>query len=152
MIPRYSRPEMSAIWEAKTRFRIWFEIEAHACDALAEIGVIPKDAAKATRSRQLSAVMHNSLGGHYILYARMVFVCECIDSRREKWPRNLELVGVATRAFAPFEVTEYWLLIAVWSEWLIMKGPSLRLELAVVEHLDTNETNYGKAHERATKG
>jgi adenylosuccinate lyase len=47
MIPRYARPEMSAIWEAQTRFRIWFEIEAHACDALAEIGVIPKEAAKA---------------------------------------------------------------------------------------------------------
>ncbi|HEY8006273.1 MAG TPA: adenylosuccinate lyase [Methylocella sp.] len=47
MIPRYSRPEMAALWEAQTRFRIWFEIEAHACDALAEIGVIPKDAAKA---------------------------------------------------------------------------------------------------------
>src|SRR4249920_2347923 len=47
MIPRYSRPEMAAIWEAQTRFRIWFEIEAHACDALAEIGVIPKEAAEA---------------------------------------------------------------------------------------------------------
>src|SRR6202047_5642147 len=47
MIPRYSRPEMSAIWEARTRFRIWFEIEAHACDALAEIGIIPKEAANA---------------------------------------------------------------------------------------------------------
>jgi adenylosuccinate lyase len=47
MIPRYSRPEMAAIWEAQTRFRIWFEIEAHACDALAGIGVIPKEAAKA---------------------------------------------------------------------------------------------------------
>jgi adenylosuccinate lyase len=47
MIPRYSRPEMTAIWEARTRFAIWFEIEAHACDALAEIGVIPKQAAKA---------------------------------------------------------------------------------------------------------
>src|SRR3984893_18349360 len=47
MIPRYSRPEMSAIWEARTRFRIWFEIEAYACDALAEIGVIPKQDAKA---------------------------------------------------------------------------------------------------------
>ena len=46
MIPRYSRPEMVAIWSPETRFRIWFEIEAHACDALAEIGVIPKDAAK----------------------------------------------------------------------------------------------------------
>ena len=46
MIPRYSRPEMVSIWEPQTRFRIWFEIEAHACDALAEIGVIPKDSAK----------------------------------------------------------------------------------------------------------
>jgi adenylosuccinate lyase len=47
MIPRYSRPEMVAIWAPRTRFRIWFEIEAHACDALAEIGVIPKESAKA---------------------------------------------------------------------------------------------------------
>ena len=46
MIPRYSRPEMAAIWEPQTRFRIWFEIEAHAADALAEIGTIPKEAAK----------------------------------------------------------------------------------------------------------
>jgi adenylosuccinate lyase len=46
MIPRYTRPEMAAIWEAQTRFRIWFEIEAHAADAQAELGVIPKDAAK----------------------------------------------------------------------------------------------------------
>jgi len=46
MIPRYSRPAMAAIWEPQTRFKIWFEIEAHAADALAELGVIPKDAAK----------------------------------------------------------------------------------------------------------
>ncbi len=46
MIPRYSRPEMVAIWSPETKFRIWFQIEAHACDALAEIGVIPKSAAK----------------------------------------------------------------------------------------------------------
>jgi adenylosuccinate lyase len=46
MIPRYSRPEMVALWEPQTRFRIWFEIEAYACDALAELGVIPKQAAK----------------------------------------------------------------------------------------------------------
>lgn len=46
MIPRYSRPEMVAIWSPETKFRIWFEIEAHACDALAELGVIPKAAAK----------------------------------------------------------------------------------------------------------
>jgi len=47
MIPRYSRPDMTAIWEPANRFRIWFEIEAHACDALAELGVIPKDSAHA---------------------------------------------------------------------------------------------------------
>jgi adenylosuccinate lyase len=46
MIPRYSRPEMVAIWSPETKYRIWFEIEAHACDAMAELGVIPKDAAK----------------------------------------------------------------------------------------------------------
>ena len=46
MIPRYSRPEMVAIWSPETKFGIWFEIEAHACDAMAELGVIPKSAAK----------------------------------------------------------------------------------------------------------
>ncbi|MCS0504553.1 adenylosuccinate lyase [Ancylobacter mangrovi] len=45
MIPRYTRPEMASIWEPQTRFRIWFEIEAHATEALAEIGVVPKEAA-----------------------------------------------------------------------------------------------------------
>jgi adenylosuccinate lyase len=51
MIPRYSRPEMARIWEPENRFRIWFEIEAHACDAQAELGVIPKEAAKAVWER-----------------------------------------------------------------------------------------------------
>src|SRR5215470_10653347 len=46
MIARYSRPEMAAIWSPDTKFRIWFEIEAHAADAMAELGIIPKDAAK----------------------------------------------------------------------------------------------------------
>ncbi len=46
MIPRYARPEMTAIWSPETRFRIWFEIEAHALDALAEIGTVPKSAAE----------------------------------------------------------------------------------------------------------
>ncbi len=46
MIPRYSRPEMAAIWSPETRFRIWFEIEAHAADAMAELGIIPKEAAR----------------------------------------------------------------------------------------------------------
>lgn len=51
MIPRYSRPDMTAIWEPETRFQIWLEIEAHACDAMAELGVVPKDAAKAIWER-----------------------------------------------------------------------------------------------------
>ncbi len=51
MIPRYSRPEMVAIWAPESKFRIWFEIEAHACDAMAEIGIIPREAAKAVWER-----------------------------------------------------------------------------------------------------
>ena len=47
MIPRYSRPEMTQIWEPANKFRLWFLIEAHACDAQAELGVIPKEAAAA---------------------------------------------------------------------------------------------------------
>lgn len=47
MIPRYSRPDMVAIWEPATKFRIWFEIEAHACDAMADLGVIPRENAQA---------------------------------------------------------------------------------------------------------
>ena len=46
MIPRYTRPEMAAIWDPQTRYRIWFEIEAHAADAMAKLGSIPKTAAK----------------------------------------------------------------------------------------------------------
>jgi adenylosuccinate lyase len=46
MIPRYTRPQMAEIWTAETRFRIWFEIEAHAADAMAELGLIPQAAAK----------------------------------------------------------------------------------------------------------
>jgi adenylosuccinate lyase len=47
MIPRYSRPDMSSIWSDQTRYQIWFEIEAHACDAMAKLGMIPAEAAKA---------------------------------------------------------------------------------------------------------
>ena len=47
MIPRYSRPDMVAIWEPEARFRIWFEIEAHATQKLADLGVVPQSAAKA---------------------------------------------------------------------------------------------------------
>jgi adenylosuccinate lyase len=46
MIPRYTRSEMASIWEPQTRFRIWFEIEAHAADAMAKLGIVPKAAAK----------------------------------------------------------------------------------------------------------
>ena len=55
MIPRYSRPEMAAIWSPETRFRIWFEIEAHAADAMAELGIIPKEAAKKVWEKGKSA-------------------------------------------------------------------------------------------------
>src|SRR5512139_233105 len=47
MIPRYSRPQMAGIWEPEAKFRIWFEIEAHALDAMAELGIVPREAAKA---------------------------------------------------------------------------------------------------------
>ena len=56
MIPRYTRPEMAAIWDPQTRFRIWFEIEAHAADAMAELGMIPKEAAQKIRERGRDAV------------------------------------------------------------------------------------------------
>src|SRR5512147_2617997 len=55
MIPRYSRPEMAAIWDPQARFRIWFEIEAHAADAMAELGMIPKSAAKTIREKGRNA-------------------------------------------------------------------------------------------------
>ena len=56
MIPRYSRPEMTAIWSPETRFKIWFEIEAHATTALAEIGVVPKAAADTIWAKGRDAV------------------------------------------------------------------------------------------------
>src|SRR4051812_6537801 len=46
MIPRYARPEMTALWSQQTKYRIWFEIEAHAADVMAELGIIPKEAAR----------------------------------------------------------------------------------------------------------
>jgi len=51
MIPRYSRPKMAAIWEPQAKFQIWLDIELHACDAQAELGLIPKEAARAIRKR-----------------------------------------------------------------------------------------------------
>src|SRR5262249_30655744 len=56
MIPRYTRPEMAAIWDPQTRFRIWFEIEAHAIDALAESGIVPKEVARAIWAKGKDAV------------------------------------------------------------------------------------------------
>jgi adenylosuccinate lyase len=55
MIPRYTRPEMAAIWSPEQKFRIWFEIESHAADAMAELGLIPKDAAKTIRDKGRAA-------------------------------------------------------------------------------------------------
>ena len=56
MIPRYSRPDMVAIWSPQTRFRIWFEIEAHAATAMAELGIIPKEAAETIWAKGNAAV------------------------------------------------------------------------------------------------
>ena len=58
MIPRYTRPDMAAIWDPQTRFRIWFEIEAHAADAMAELGIIPKEAAKKIWEKGRSATFN----------------------------------------------------------------------------------------------
>ena len=58
MIPRYSRPEMTRIWDAETRFRIWFEIEAHAAQAMADIGIVPKEAAKTIWDRGSAATFN----------------------------------------------------------------------------------------------
>ena len=55
MIPRYSRPEMAALWSPETRFRIWFEIEAHALDAMARIGLVPDEAARVVWERGAKA-------------------------------------------------------------------------------------------------
>ena len=51
MIPRYARPDMTALWEAESRFSIWLEIETHALDAMVELGIVPEDAAKAVREK-----------------------------------------------------------------------------------------------------
>ena len=56
MIPRYARKEAAEIWSAQTRYRIWFEIEAHAADAMAEIGTIPKRAAETIWAKGKDAV------------------------------------------------------------------------------------------------
>src|SRR5215210_2918925 len=56
MIPRYTRPEMAKIWAPETRFRIWFDIEAHAASAMAELGLIPKEAAKVIWDKGSKAV------------------------------------------------------------------------------------------------
>ena len=58
MVPRYTRPEMAAIWAPENRFRIWFEIEALAAEAMAELGVIPADSARTIRTRGNARVAH----------------------------------------------------------------------------------------------
>jgi adenylosuccinate lyase len=58
MIPRYSRPEMTSIWAPENRYRIWFEIEAHATEALAELGVVPKEAARIIREKGQNATFN----------------------------------------------------------------------------------------------
>jgi adenylosuccinate lyase len=60
-VARYSRPQMAAIWTPQTRFRIWFEIEAHAASAMAELGMIPKSAAKTIwEKRQRRDIRHRA--------------------------------------------------------------------------------------------
>ncbi|CAL8972046.1 Adenylosuccinate lyase [Rhodoplanes serenus] len=56
MIPRYTRPEMAAIWDPQTRYRIWFEIEAHAADAMAVLGIVPVEAARTIWAKGRDAV------------------------------------------------------------------------------------------------
>lgn len=51
MIPRYARPEMTALWEAESRFSIWLEIETHAMDGMVKLGIVPEEAAKAVREK-----------------------------------------------------------------------------------------------------
>jgi len=58
MVPRYTRPEMAAIWAPENRFRIWFEIEALAAEAMAELGLIPADSARTIRTRGDARVAH----------------------------------------------------------------------------------------------
>ena len=58
MVPRYARPAMTAIWAPENRFRIWFEIEALACDAMAQLGTIPAEAARTIRERGAAKVAH----------------------------------------------------------------------------------------------
>src|SRR5687767_9469338 len=55
MISRYARPEMASVWDPQTRYRIWFEIEAHAADAMAALGIIPQSAARALWSKGRNA-------------------------------------------------------------------------------------------------
>ncbi len=58
MIPRYSRPEMASIWAPENRYRIWFEIEAHAAEAMAELGIVPKEAARIIREKGQNATFN----------------------------------------------------------------------------------------------
>ena len=79
MIPRYSRPEMSAIWSEESKFQIWFEIEAHACDAQAKLGVIPSSAAATIWEKGAFQVnVHNEI---IIVFGNFQTWFSAIDSR-----------------------------------------------------------------------
>ena len=60
MIPRYSRPQMAAIWSPENRYRLWFEIEALAAEGMARVGAIPEEAARTIRSRGAPALATKS--------------------------------------------------------------------------------------------
>ena len=108
MIPRYSRPEMTKIWDPENRFRIWFEIEAHACDALAELGVINANLMKvvgftATPYRLDSGMLHK---GKDRLFTDIAFEVSVLDMIKQGYlcpviPKQthtqLDTSGVGTR-------------------------------------------------------
>ena len=76
MIPRYSRPVMKKIWDEENKFKIWFEIEAHAADGMASNGTIPKEAAKKINSKQGTSHNEKNLG------RRMEIEIDPKDSKR----------------------------------------------------------------------
>ena len=100
MLPRYSRPQMAAIWAPENRFRIWFEIEAHACDAMAELGIIPKDAPQAigTYSQAVQAGATIYLSGQIGLDPATMQVVEGIDAQIHRVFGNLRAVAAASGA------------------------------------------------------
>jgi len=70
MIPRYARADAADIWSQQTKYQIWFEIEAHAATAMAELGVIPKDAAKAIWAKGKDARFKKTERGKFALVGK----------------------------------------------------------------------------------